>query len=101
MLNLDVITHVITWFITLVAAHEVAKDTLLEEIAASESSLQEYIAKTDSHLHRCFVESMRLRPFGSKPSCLDITVLNTSLITSKFSQSAKLLLLSKTSMASW
>jgi hypothetical protein len=101
MLNLDVITHVITWFITLVAAHEVAKDALLEEIDANKSSLQEYIAKTDSHLHRCFVESMRLRPFGSKSSGLDIAVLNTSLIASKFSQLAKRLLLSKTSMAFW
>ncbi|KAL8882139.1 MAG: hypothetical protein Q9198_000811 [Flavoplaca austrocitrina] len=64
MLNLDVITHVITWFITLVADHEHVKRELRDEVAAHKDNLFDYLAKTDSHLHRCFVESMRVRPFA-------------------------------------
>ncbi|KAI0172764.1 cytochrome P450 monooxygenase GliC2 [Hypoxylon sp. FL1284] len=64
MLNLDVITHVITWFITLVAEHEEVKCELRDEAAGNKDSLYEYLARTDSHLHRCFVESMRVRPFA-------------------------------------
>nr|BAZ95825.1 P450 cpaC [Curvularia pallescens] len=64
MLNLDVITHVTTWFITLVASHEHVKRELREEIAANKDTLHEYIASTSTHLHRCFIESMRIRPFG-------------------------------------
>ncbi|KXX75965.1 Cholesterol 24-hydroxylase [Madurella mycetomatis] len=64
MLNLDVITHVITWFITLVADHEQVKRELRDEVAANKDNLLEYLAKTDTHLHRCFVESMRVRPFS-------------------------------------
>ena len=63
MLNLDVITHVITWFITLVADHEHIKQELRDEIAANQDNILEYFAKSDTHLHRCFVESMRIRPF--------------------------------------
>jgi hypothetical protein len=66
MLNLDVIIHVITWFITLVADHEHVKQELQDEVAANRDNLLEYLAKTDTHLHRCFLESMRVRPFSSK-----------------------------------
>lgn len=66
MLNLDVITHVITWSITLIADHEHVKRDLRDEVAANTDNLHTYLAKTDSHLHRCFIESMRLRPFSSK-----------------------------------
>lgn len=66
MLNLDVITHVITWFITLVADHEHVKRELREEVTANKDNIHEYLAKTDTHLHRCFIESMRVRPFASK-----------------------------------
>lgn len=66
MLNLDVITHVITWFITLLASHEQVKQELRAEITANKDCLTEYLAKTDSHLHRCFIESMRVRPFAGK-----------------------------------
>jgi len=66
MLNLDVITHVITWFITLLADHERVKRQLCGEIAANKDNLLEYIVKSDTHLHRCFMESMRVRPFASK-----------------------------------
>lgn len=68
MLNLDVITHVLTWFITLVAEHEQVKQELRDEVAANKENLLEYLAKTDSHLHRCFIESMRVRPFASSSS---------------------------------
>ncbi|KAA8619666.1 Cytochrome P450 [Pyrenophora tritici-repentis] len=64
MLNLDVITHVTTWFITLVASHEAVKRGLREEIAANRENLHDYIASTSTHLHRSFIESMRIRPFG-------------------------------------
>jgi hypothetical protein len=65
MLNLDVITHVITWFILLVADHEQVKQELRDEVAANSDGLAQYVTKTDTHLHRCFVESMRVRPFAS------------------------------------
>ncbi|KAI8942364.1 hypothetical protein NX059_000439 [Plenodomus lindquistii] len=64
MLNLDVITHVTTWFITLVGSHEHVKRELREEIAANKDNLHDYIASTSTHLHRSFIESMRIRPFG-------------------------------------
>ncbi|KAF1973005.1 putative cytochrome P450 monooxygenase GliC-like protein [Bimuria novae-zelandiae CBS 107.79] len=61
--NLDVITHVISWCITLVAEHETVKQELCEEIAANQHDLPAYIAKSDTHLRRCFAESMRIQPF--------------------------------------
>lgn len=66
MLNLDVITHVNTWFITLLADHENVKRELRDEVSANKDNLTEYLARTDTHLHRCFLESMRVRPFASK-----------------------------------
>ncbi|MCJ1286803.1 hypothetical protein MMC26_006149 [Xylographa opegraphella] len=63
MLNLDVITHVLTWFITLVADHDLVKRDLCDEVAANQADLLQYITKVDTHLHRCFAESMRVRPF--------------------------------------
>lgn len=66
MLNLDVITHVITWFITLIADNGNVKQELRDEITANKADIHGYLAKTDSHLHRCFVESMRVRPFAGK-----------------------------------
>ncbi|EED13062.1 cytochrome P450 monooxigenase GliC-like, putative [Talaromyces stipitatus ATCC 10500] len=62
--NLDVTTHVLTWAITLVADHEAEKDKLRAEIAANNENLEQYIAKTDTHLHRCYYESLRLRPLA-------------------------------------
>ena len=66
MVNLDVFTHVITWFITLVADHEDVKGELRDEVTANKDNLLEYLAKTETHLHRCFYESMRVRPFTSE-----------------------------------
>ncbi|KAI6778358.1 uncharacterized protein J7T54_000476 [Emericellopsis cladophorae] len=60
--NLDVTTHVITWFVTLVAEHLEVKQALREEVEANKDNMEEYIAKTNTHLHRCFYESLRLRP---------------------------------------
>ncbi|RMZ66109.1 cytochrome P450 monooxygenase [Pyrenophora seminiperda CCB06] len=64
MLNLDVITHVTTWFITLMATHEQATNELREEIATYKDDLNQYLASTSTHLHRSFLESMRIRPFA-------------------------------------
>jgi cytochrome P450 len=66
MANLDVTTHVITWMITLIADNENAKRELREEVAANRDRFHEYLARTDTHLHYCFYESMRLRPATSK-----------------------------------
>lgn len=66
MVNLDVFTHVITWFITLVADHEDVKRELRDEVTANKDNLLDYLAKTETHLHRCFYESMRVRPFTSE-----------------------------------
>ncbi|KAJ8122072.1 hypothetical protein ONZ43_g1644 [Nemania bipapillata] len=64
MLNLDVITHVVTWFILLVADHEHIKQELYDEMTANDDGLAQYISRSDTHLHRCFIESMRVRPFA-------------------------------------
>jgi cytochrome P450 len=66
MANLDISTHVLTWIITLVADNENAKQELREEIAANRDRFHEYLARTDTHLHYCFYESMRLRPATGK-----------------------------------
>lgn len=84
MLNLDVITHVITWFITLVADHEHVKRELRDEVATNKNNLHEYLSKTDTHLHRCFVESMRIRPFAGKLFCF------TSSPSIRFGQSREM-----------
>lgn len=64
--NLDVTTHVLTWAITLVADHAQVKQALQEEILANENNLEEYIAKSNTHLHRCYQESLRVRPLARK-----------------------------------
>ncbi|KAK4200401.1 cytochrome P450 [Triangularia verruculosa] len=64
MANLDVTTHVLTWCITLIADHADVQRELREEIAANKSNLNEYLARNDTHLHRCFYESLRLRPLA-------------------------------------
>jgi gliotoxin/aspirochlorine/mycotoxins biosynthesis cytochrome P450 monooxygenase len=70
MANLDVTTHVLTWCITLVADHEAAQRELREEVAANKHNLHEYLTRNDTHLHRCFYESLRLRPLAGKhPIC--------------------------------
>ena len=66
MANLDVTTHVLTWLITLIADDKDAKQELREETAANRDKFQEYLTKTDTHLHRCFYESLRLRPLASE-----------------------------------
>jgi cytochrome P450 len=66
MANLDVTTHMITWMITLIADNENAKRELRDEVAANRDRFHEYLARTDTHLHYCFYESMRLRPATSE-----------------------------------
>ncbi|MCJ1415171.1 hypothetical protein MMC32_001502 [Xylographa parallela] len=87
MLNLDVITHVLTWFITLVADHDQVKSELCDEVAANQADLLQYITKTDTHLHRCFAESMRVRPFTSAsfhPRASLLTMMLTVCVTTVF-----------------
>jgi gliotoxin/aspirochlorine/mycotoxins biosynthesis cytochrome P450 monooxygenase len=66
MANLDVTTHVLTWCITLVADNDEAQRQLRDEVAANKGSFHEYLAKSDTHLHRCFYEALRLRPLASE-----------------------------------
>ncbi|OCK77280.1 cytochrome P450 [Lepidopterella palustris CBS 459.81] len=64
MANLDVTTHILTWCITLIADNESVQKELREEVAANKTTFQSYLTKTDTHLHRCFYESLRLRPLA-------------------------------------
>lgn len=64
MANLDVTTHVLTWCITLIADNEAVQSELREEIASNKENWKEYLTRTDTHLHRCFYESLRLRPLA-------------------------------------
>ena len=66
MANLDVTTHVLTWCITLIADSDLAQQELREEIAANRNNFHEYLTKTDTHLHRCFYEALRLRPLAGE-----------------------------------
>lgn len=79
MTNLDVTTHVVTWLITLVADNEDAKVELLREMEENSDQLHEYLTKSDTHLQRCFQESLRLRPPLSKiTACtLSLAIRNT------------------------
>ncbi|KUI63184.1 Alpha-humulene 10-hydroxylase [Cytospora mali] len=62
MTNLDVTTHAVTWLITLLADNAEVKKELIEEIRDNLTNLPRYLAKSDSHLHRCFQEALRVRP---------------------------------------
>jgi gliotoxin/aspirochlorine/mycotoxins biosynthesis cytochrome P450 monooxygenase len=66
MSNLDISTHVLTWILTLVADSSEATRELREEVSANKENFHEYLCKTDTHLHHCFYESMRLRPATGK-----------------------------------
>jgi cytochrome P450 len=66
MVNLDAITHVLGWLITLIAGHADIRRELQDEIEANRGNLDEYIGKTETHLHRCLYESIRIRPFSSE-----------------------------------
>ncbi|RYP42067.1 hypothetical protein DL767_000579 [Monosporascus sp. MG133] len=60
--NLDVMVHAITWVITLIADNKQVQQELRDEVDANWDTLHEYISKSDTHLHRSFMETIRLRP---------------------------------------
>ncbi|OKL56662.1 hypothetical protein UA08_08295 [Talaromyces atroroseus] len=61
--NLDVSTHVLSWLVIFLAKHTDIQRELRQEIKTNTKSLMELCGKKDSLLHRCFLESIRLRPF--------------------------------------
>ncbi|PLB48986.1 cytochrome P450 monooxygenase GliC2 [Aspergillus steynii IBT 23096] len=60
--NLDIVTHVISSCIILLADSQKVQDDLLEEMGRNQESKEEYIARKDTLLHYCLLESLRLRP---------------------------------------
>ncbi|KAL2751984.1 hypothetical protein ACRALDRAFT_1058816 [Sodiomyces alcalophilus JCM 7366] len=60
--NLDVMVHAITWVITLIADNKHVQQELHEEVDANWDNLQEYLSRSDTHLHRAFLETIRLQP---------------------------------------
>ncbi|GKT97225.1 cytochrome P450 [Colletotrichum tofieldiae] len=66
--NLDVMVHAITWVITLIADNKHVQQELHEEVDANWHNLQEYLSRSDTHLHRAFLETIRLQPAASKDS---------------------------------
>lgn len=68
--NLDIVTHVISSCIILLAdAPEVQKD-LLQEMNRNKADREAYITRKDTLLHYCLLESLRLRPVLCKSSSL-------------------------------
>ncbi|KAF2815493.1 cytochrome P450 [Mytilinidion resinicola] len=66
--NLDVSSHVLTWFVTLLAENTEVQQRLREEVESSKVSgvvSGEYCNSKDSLLRSCWLESLRLRPFTS------------------------------------
>ncbi|KAK2050377.1 cytochrome P450 [Colletotrichum somersetense] len=59
--NLDVMVHAITWAITLIADNKHVQHELHEEVNANRDNLQEYLPRSDTHLHRSFLETIRLQ----------------------------------------
>ncbi|KID82714.1 Cytochrome P450 [Metarhizium guizhouense ARSEF 977] len=60
--NLDVMVHAITWAIKYIAENKKVQQELSDEIDANWDRLHEYISKVDTHLHRSFMETLRLQP---------------------------------------
>ncbi|KAK1140027.1 hypothetical protein N8T08_010936 [Aspergillus melleus] len=60
--NLDIVTHVISSCIILLADSQEVQDNLLAEMQNNRTGKEEYIARKDTLLHYCLLESLRLRP---------------------------------------
>ncbi|EFY94492.2 Cytochrome P450 CYP5334A1 [Metarhizium robertsii ARSEF 23] len=60
--NLDVMVHAITWAIKNIAENKKVQQELGDEIDANWDRLHEYISKSDTYLHRSFMETLRLQP---------------------------------------
>ncbi|KAK2616881.1 hypothetical protein QQS21_000259 [Conoideocrella luteorostrata] len=60
--NLDIVTHVISSCVILLADAPSVQDDLLVEINETTEDRQSYIARKDTLLHYCLLESLRLQP---------------------------------------
>lgn len=64
--NLDVMVHAITWVITLIAENKQVQQDVRDEVQANWDNLHEYVSRSDTNLHRSFMETIRLRPPASE-----------------------------------
>ncbi|KAL5365578.1 cytochrome P450 monooxygenase GliC2 [Aspergillus floccosus] len=60
--NLDIVTHVISSCIILLADAPEVQDDLLQEMEGNKADREAYITRKDTLLHYCLLESLRLRP---------------------------------------
>ena len=60
--NLDVTTHVLSWYVVLLAKEKRIQEHVREDIAANRSDIQSYVASKDTLLHCSLLETLRLRP---------------------------------------
>ncbi|GIC87200.1 cytochrome P450 monooxygenase hasH [Aspergillus udagawae] len=60
--NLDIVTHVISSCIILLADAPEVQDDLLQEMEKNKADREDYITRKDTLLHYCLLESLRLRP---------------------------------------
>ncbi|KAL4908841.1 hypothetical protein BDW74DRAFT_165571 [Aspergillus multicolor] len=60
--NLDIVTHVISSCIILLADAPDVQADLVEEMAKNKNEREDYITRKDTLLHHCLLESLRLRP---------------------------------------
>lgn len=58
--------HAITWVITLIAENKQVQHQLREDVDANWDKLHEYLSKSDTLLHRSFLETIRLQPPASE-----------------------------------
>ncbi|EDP52457.1 cytochrome P450 monooxigenase GliC2 [Aspergillus fumigatus A1163] len=60
--NLDIVTHVISSCIILLADSPEVQNDLLQEMEKNKADRENYITRKDTLLHYCLLESLRLRP---------------------------------------
>ncbi|MCJ1446796.1 MAG: hypothetical protein MMC23_007303 [Stictis urceolatum] len=63
--NLDVTTHVLSWYVVLLAKEKRIQEHVREDIAANRSDIQSYVASKDTLLHCSLLETLRLRPVSA------------------------------------
>jgi cytochrome P450 len=68
--NLDIVTHVISSCIILLADAPEVQNDLLQEMEKNKADREDYITRKDTLLHYCLLESLRLRPVLSKSRSL-------------------------------
>lgn len=60
--NLDIVTHVISSCIILLADSPEVQNDLIQEMEKNKADRENYITRKDTLLHYCLLESLRLRP---------------------------------------